>query len=233
LSSVTTRGQNLAPSVRLLDPQAEDLLAAIDAHAERDVDGLVAHRAFVADLDPQGIEEHQRVERFQRPVLPLGDLVQHRVGDRADQLGRDVDAAELGQGPLALPDRHAPGVHRHDLVVEARQPPAVLGDQLRIEGREAIARHRDAQLAAVGEQRLLAVAVAAVGPALGRLAVEMVVHLGVQRPLRQRTFQLVDEAILAEGSLRITAGQELIQQLVRDHRRFASCHARVPSFPAS
>ncbi len=134
---------------------------------------------------------------------------------------------------LDLAHAHATRIQRHDLLIEAGKAPLVLGDQLRIEGREAIARHRDAQLAAVGEQRLLAVAVAAVGPALGRLAVEMVVHLGVQRPLRQRTFQLVDEAILAEGSLRITAGQELIQQLVRDHRRFASCHARVPSFPSS
>jgi hypothetical protein len=84
---------------------------------------------------------------------------------------------------LDLSDCHAPGVHRHDLVVEAGQASAVLGNQLGIEGRQPIARHGDRQLAAVGEQRLPAVAVAAVRPALGRLTVEMVVHLGVQRPL--------------------------------------------------
>ena len=61
----------------------------------------------------------------------------------------------------------------------------------------------------------------------------MVVHLGVQRPLGQRPLQLVDQAVPAEGGLRITAGQELVQQLVRDDRGFASCHARVPSFPSS
>jgi hypothetical protein len=38
----------------------------------------------------------------------------------------------------------------------------------------------------------------------------MVVHLRVQRSFRERPFQLVDEAILAQGSLRITAGQELV-----------------------
>src|SRR5712691_12269451 len=45
----------------LLDPDAEDLLRALGQDAERDVDRLVAHEALVADLDPYGIEEHQRV----------------------------------------------------------------------------------------------------------------------------------------------------------------------------
>ena len=113
---------------------------------------------------------------------------------------------------LDLAHGHAAGVHRHDLVVEARQPPAILGDQLRIEGRQPVARHRDRQLAAVGEQRLAAIAVAAVGTTLGGLAIQMVVHLGVQRPLRQRALQLVDQAVPAKGGLRITAGEELVEQ---------------------
>src|SRR5690242_4092942 len=86
---------------------------------------------------------------------------------------------------------------------------------------------------AVGERRLPAVAVAAVRAALGRLALEVVVHLRVQRPLRERPLQLVDEAVLAKRGLRITAGQEPVQQLVRDHRRLASCHARVSFSPSS
>jgi hypothetical protein len=61
----------------------------------------------------------------------------------------------------------------------------------------------------------------------------MVVHLRVQRPLRQRPLQLVDQAIPAKGSLRITPSKELVQQFVRDDRCFAACHARVPSFPSS
>jgi hypothetical protein len=39
----------------------------------------------------------------------------------------------------------------------------------------------------------------------------MVVHLGVQRPLGQRSLQLVDQAVPAEGGLRITAGKELVE----------------------
>lgn len=36
----------------MLDPDAEDLLAAVSQDAERDVDGLVADKALIADLDP-------------------------------------------------------------------------------------------------------------------------------------------------------------------------------------
>ncbi len=85
----------------------------------------------------------------------------------------------------------------------------------------------------VSSVRLPAVAVAAVGAPLGRRPAEVVIRLGVRRPLRPRPFRLVDEAVLAEGSLGIASRQEPIEQLVGDHRRFASCHARVPSFPSS
>jgi hypothetical protein len=47
--------------------------------------------ALITDFDPQGIEEHQRIDRLQRPRLPYRDLVQHGVGDGRDQIGRDVD----------------------------------------------------------------------------------------------------------------------------------------------
>ncbi len=35
------------------------------------------------------------VDRLQRPRLPSGDLVQHGVRDRADQVRRDLDALEF------------------------------------------------------------------------------------------------------------------------------------------
>jgi hypothetical protein len=49
-----------------------------------------ASMALVADLDPKRVEEHQRIERLERPVLPFGDLVEHGVGHRADQIRRHV-----------------------------------------------------------------------------------------------------------------------------------------------
>ena len=105
----------------LLDPDAEDLLGAVRQDAERDVDRLVAHEAFVADLDPDGVEEHQRIAEIERPVLPFRHLVQHRVGDRRDQVGRDVDAVELLEMAADLANRHAARIHRDDLLVEVRE----------------------------------------------------------------------------------------------------------------
>ena len=45
-----------------------------------------------------------------------------------------------------LPDRHAAGVHRDDLLVKVRKPALVFGNQFRIEGPSPIARHRQCHL---------------------------------------------------------------------------------------
>ena len=71
----------------LLEPKAEHLLGAIGADAQRNVDRLVAHDPLVTDLDPDRIEEDQRVNRVERPLLPGGDLIEHGVRHRADQVG--------------------------------------------------------------------------------------------------------------------------------------------------
>ena len=80
-----------------LEPEAEDFLGAIGAHAQRDMHSFVANQPFVADLDPQRVEENQRINCFQRAGLPEGNLLQHRVGDRADQIRRNLDAVEIAQ----------------------------------------------------------------------------------------------------------------------------------------
>src|SRR5690606_30993127 len=79
----------------LFDPHAQHVLVAAGVHADGQVNRLVAHQPFVADLHPQGIEEHDRVGGFQGPGLPGSDLVDHLVGDRRDQIRRDLDAVEL------------------------------------------------------------------------------------------------------------------------------------------
>ena len=88
----------------MLDPEAEDLLLTVEPDAQGNIDGLVADHAFVADLDPQGVEENQRIEVLERPVLPFRHLVEDVLGDRADQLGRDVDAVDLVEMAADLPE---------------------------------------------------------------------------------------------------------------------------------
>src|SRR4051794_12010769 len=112
----------------------------------------------------------------------------------------------------------------------AGEPSLVLGDQLRVEGRPPVARHLQLDLAGVGDDALAAVAVARVAGAT--VAGEVVVHLGVQRPLGQRLLQAVEEAVRVEGRLRIGTRQQLVEDRVRNTGLFASRHVGAPSLPS-
>jgi hypothetical protein len=212
----------------LLKPEAEDFLAAIGFYAERDMDGLVAHETLIPDLHPQGVEEDDRIDRLERPRLPGGDLLEHGVRHRTDQVRRDVDAVEIVQMPDDLAGAHPSGIHGNDLLVETGEPPLVLRDQLRIEVRLPVARDVERQLAGVRRHRLAAVAVAAIA---GLAGFEMVVHLRVQSPLGERLLQLIEQAVGVECGLRVGTGQKLVEQPVRDSRGLASGHGGSPSFP--
>jgi hypothetical protein len=109
---------------------------------------------------------------------------------------------------------------------QARQAPLILGDQLRIEGRQPVARHLQRDLAGAGQHCLAAVAIASVAAALA--GVEMMVHRRVQSPLRQRLLQLVEQTVLVERRLRVGPRQQLIEHRVGDHRLFASRHTMSP-----
>ena len=65
-----------------LDPQAQNVLRSIRSDAERNIDGLVTDQPLVADFDAQGVKKNQRIHRLERAVLPFGDRLQNRVGDR-------------------------------------------------------------------------------------------------------------------------------------------------------
>src|SRR4028118_1317307 len=144
LSSFMTRSQNLAPSVcsiqrpsTSLAPSARTPRATWPALLRTVPSSLTLTRSASRKTSGFGALPRRRLER---PVLPLGHLVQHRVGDGADQVGRDLDAVELAQVALDLAGAHPPRVHGHDLVAEAGEAALVLGDQLRVEGRQPVAR---------------------------------------------------------------------------------------------
>src|SRR6516225_10221414 len=107
--SFITRSQEFGAFI-LLEPEAENFLGAVGAHAERDMHRRVADEPFIADLDPQRIEENQWVNRLRRSRLPGGDLIQHSVGDRANEVGRDLDAVEIAQMADDLARAHTAGV---------------------------------------------------------------------------------------------------------------------------
>src|SRR3954468_14405255 len=210
----------------LLDPQAQDLLGAIGPNPERDMDSLVADQSLVADLHPQRVKEDQRVDRIEWAGLPGRDLVQNGIRDRADQVGRDLDAIQLAQMPDDLARAHAPGIHRDHLVIEAGEAALILGNQLGIEAGLAIARDLQIQLAGVGDHRLATIAVAAVaGPSFAR---EMVIHLGIQDALGERLLQAVEKAVRIKRRLGIGPSRKLVQDGIRNMRLFASRHGWAP-----
>jgi hypothetical protein len=79
-SSAHTPAQKLG-----LDPDAQDVTDTVDVDADGNVSGLVADLMTVANLDHQGVEVDDRVDRVQGPALPFQDLLEHRVGDLADR----------------------------------------------------------------------------------------------------------------------------------------------------
>ena len=64
----TRPGAELRP-FGLSDPQPEHAFFAVGIERERNMDSFVADQAVVADFDPQRVEEDDRVNGIERPVL--------------------------------------------------------------------------------------------------------------------------------------------------------------------
>jgi hypothetical protein len=183
----------------LLHPQPQDIFLPLAGDAQGEIHRLAAHQALVANLDPQGVEDHHRVERLQGPLLPGGDLLPHRLGDGTDHVGGHLDLVELLQMGADFPDGEAAGVEREHFLVEARQPAQPLGDQLGHEAPGPVAGNVQRDLVGVGENRLGAGAVAMIGLAwrlrLARFIAQVLGELGLQGPLDQRLLHLPEDAL--------------------------------------
>jgi hypothetical protein len=111
---------------------------------------------------------------------------------------------------LNLPHRHAPRIHRHDLVVEAGKAPLIALDQLRIERPVPVARDADVDLRRLRQDRLLRRAVAPIARPLDGFRVEVIVQFGVQSAFRQGLLQFVEKPVLRKHGLRVAARQKII-----------------------
>jgi transposase len=165
-----------------------------DSHPERN--------AFLARF----VEDYNRTRlKCLAYMAPLEALNNPPGPNTKAGVWRDVDPIKIAQMSLDLPHAHAAAVHRDDLVVKPGKAPLIFGDQLRVEGRPPITGHLDLDLAGVGQDRLPAIAIAAVPITLA--SIEMMVHLGVQRPLGQRLLQFVEQPVLVECRLGICPRQ--------------------------
>src|SRR4051812_23350202 len=130
---------------------------------------------------------------------------------------------------LDVPDRHPPGVHPQDLVVETGEPALPPLDQLGLEAPLPIPGHLDVHLAQLGLEGLGAGPVPGVRGAtplrVVLLVPQVLGHLGLQGPLHQPGRQLLQDAVLASQVLRLrVTRQQLIQQLLRERGWGLRCH---------
>ena len=177
--------------------------------------------AAVADLDHQSVEEHDRVDVLQRPLLPGSDVIHDRVGDAADEVVPDLDTIELGQVRLNVAHRHPAGVERDDLLVEPHKAPLPLTHDLRLKAPIAVARSFDLNRPVLGVQRLRGPTVARVPtPArrgMVRLIAQVLGQLGIHRPLNKPARQIGQQAARSDDLLLAASTREqLIDQLVAE-----------------
>jgi hypothetical protein len=214
--------EDLHPELRalgLLEPHPEYVALPLDRDAEREVTGASLHRAALANLEDERVEEDHRVDVIERTLLPLAHVLHHRVGDPADQVTADLDAVDLGQVRLDVTRRQATRVESKDLVVEALEAPLTLPDDLRLKRPFPITRGTHVDGPVLGRQRLRGRAVTGVASAAGRLLVRLVAgmlgqlrrHRALHKPLGQLGEHTArpDDLLLRPG-----AGKQLVDHLI-------------------
>jgi hypothetical protein len=117
--------QVLGSLAALAHPQAQNVRLPIDVNPGGHVDGPVGHVAL-SDLDVDGVHQHDRIDRIDRPVLPFGHGLGHPVGDPGDGLLGQLCTVDLTRVGVDLPVPQALRRHRRDHLVCA-QPRRRLG----------------------------------------------------------------------------------------------------------
>ncbi len=104
LISVSTCSQYLAPSppVPTQSPRMSRLPSTVTPIAA--VDGPVGDLT-VADLHHDRVDEHHRIDAIERPVQPVGHLLEDPVGDLRDRLPGDLGPVDLGEMRFDLTGR--------------------------------------------------------------------------------------------------------------------------------
>jgi hypothetical protein len=215
--------EDLHPECRALgrlDPDAEDVAGPVRQDRERERDRLAPDGRLIANRDAQRIDEDDRIHRLERALLPGRGLRDHRVGHGTDQVRRHLDGRHLRQEGLDLPPRPPAAVQREHLVVDAGEPAGLLGNEARLKGPGAVARHVDGERSVVGQPGLAA------GP---MAMIRGVLRLGATRGIAHVVGQLAPERTLharlletADGGIELLDGQralahKLIENL-RGHR---------------
>jgi len=210
-AAVLQLGQHVQPVLGALTavtgPDHEDVAVAVDGDRHGQVDRPVRDLT-VADLDVDGVDEHDRIHPVQGPVLPLRHPVHHLVRDGGYGLFRHVSPVHLGQVSGDLSVGQALGRQRQHHVVNAGQPPLPFAHDLRLESARRIARNPHLDRSDVGEHGLGPAAVTGVPAATaGRIVLvvaDVVSDLTVQRRLEDPLRELLQQPTLYRAKTRRT-----------------------------
>jgi hypothetical protein len=211
-------------------PQAQHVALAVHGDAPGQADGPVGDLAL-PDFHINGIDENYRVDRIQRPVLPVRHSFHDPVGDRGDRLLRDFRAVDLGQVrgdlPVGQPLRRQ-GNHQ---LVDPGQPPLPFGDDFRLEAGFPVPRHAELHRPGPGEHRLGAVPIAGIAAiTAGRVMLpiaEVIIQLALQGALDHHLGQLPQQPALTGQLQPAGAGPlgQLPQQLLIGRRQLGTVRA--------
>ena len=125
----------------LRNPQPQHFLQAVHPNPDRQVNCLVLNVPAVPDFELNRIQIHDRIDRFQLPVLPGPDFINHLFGDIRDQSRRHLYVVDLFQVFLDLARRQAPRVQRNDVLIKPGEARLMLLNDLRLEGSVPVPRH--------------------------------------------------------------------------------------------
>jgi len=222
-SKVVEHGQPELGALGFLPPDPEHLTLAVDGDPEREIAREVSDRAVLADLHPHRVEVDDRIDRIQRPRSPRLDVLEHGVGDATDRVAADLDAVEVGQVRGDVAHRHAAGVEREDLVVQAGQARLALAHQPRFKRPVAVARRLDRDRTEFGLHRLGRVPVAVIAGSarrrLPRRTAQMLGQLGAQRRLDHAPGKLGNQPTGPGDLVRIEPLQRVLQRIIGQQPR--------------
>lgn len=144
-------------------PDAQHVLMPFEVDADGHVGGLVDDCAVLLDLKVDRIEEDDCADGLQRAVLPFLDERDDLVGDVGSERRGNLDAVELLQMVLDVAGRDALGVHSDNLILNTGNIALILLHDSWLKFTVTIARNLDVDIAVLRTDRLLAIAIAAVG----------------------------------------------------------------------
>ena len=100
----------------LSDSDTEDIFSAIHGDTQNHISSLGHIAVILFDLVVDGIHEDERIDVFQRPILPGIDLRHDLFADLAYQIRRDFHIVKALDLLCDVPLAHAAGVEGQDFV---------------------------------------------------------------------------------------------------------------------